>query len=84
MPETDDDAVRAIAAEIERYVAAHPGAADTAEGIQRWWLSGRLADEPAAVLTEALDALIARGVIARRTLPDGRTLYAASQGRRRP
>jgi hypothetical protein len=83
MPEADDRAVRAIAAEIERYVTAHPGAADTAEGIQRWWLSGHLADEPQAVLTEALEWLIARGLIAPATLPDGRVLYAAPRERRR-
>jgi len=82
MPEADEDAVRAIAAEIERYVEAHPGAADTAEGIQRWWLSHPLADESAAMVIEALDLLIARGVMASTTLPDGRALYAAPRARR--
>jgi len=78
---TDEHAVRAIAAEIERYVEAHPGAADTAEGIQRWWLSRQLADESAAMVADALADLIARGVMVSNTLPDGRTLYAAPRGR---
>jgi hypothetical protein len=82
MPEPDTDVVRAMVAEIARYLEAHPGAADTAEGIQRWWLSQQLADEPAATLSDALDALVARGVIASTTLPDGRTLYAAPRVRR--
>ena len=82
MPETDQDAVRAMAAAIERYLEAHPGAADTAEGIQRWWLSAEFADEPATMLTDALEVLVARGVIASTTLPDGRTLYAAPRARR--
>jgi hypothetical protein len=82
MPEADGDAVRAMVAEIERYLEAHPGAADTAEGIQRWWLSRQLADEPVAMLTDALDVLVAKGVIASTTLPDGRTLYAAPRVRR--
>jgi hypothetical protein len=81
MPDTRD-AVRAIAAEIEQYIALHPGAADTADGIQRWWLSRQLADESAAMLAEALVCLTDRGVIARTTLPDGRTLYAAPRRRR--
>ena len=81
MPETDEDAVRAIAAEIERYVLAHPEAADTVEGIQRWWLSRQLADESDARVARALDWLIARGVLATTALPDGRTLYGAPRRR---
>lgn len=30
--------VQGVAAAIRRYFEAHPQAADTAEGIQRWWL----------------------------------------------
>lgn len=79
----NEHGVRAIAAAIERYIEAHPGAADTAEGIQRWWLSRPLADESAAMLADALADLIARGVMVSNTLPDGRTLYLAPRGRAR-
>jgi hypothetical protein len=81
MPDTDSDAVRAIAAEIEQYIGLHPGAADTVEGIQRWWLSRQLADESTAMLAAALTWLTDRGVVARTTLPDGRTLFAAPRRR---
>ena len=42
----------------------------------------QLADQPAAMLNDALGELIARGVMASTTLPDGRALYAAPRPRR--
>jgi hypothetical protein len=84
MPETGEDTVRAIADEIERYIAEHPEAADTAEGIERWWLPPRLS-ERAALVAESLDGLVALGVIASLTLPDGRVLYMSPRSSaRRP
>lgn len=72
-----DDPTRALADEVQGYLHRHPEAADTAEGIQRWWL----ADGSAHALAEverALDRLVREGVLSRRLLPDGRLLYAAA------
>lgn len=74
----DDDRTRALAAELLRYVARHPDAADTAEGIWRWWLPPGTAEYRESDLPAALEWLAARGALVRTTLPDGRELFAAT------
>jgi hypothetical protein len=66
-----------IAREISDYVLLHPNASDTLEGVQRWWLPVS-ESAPAAVLELALDDLVARRVLSRRTLPDGRSIYSVN------
>lgn len=64
-----------IARELERYVDAHPAAADTVHGIARWWLAGP--EQPQVRDVEAaLAVLVRRGVLSRRLLPDGTPVYA--------
>jgi hypothetical protein len=71
---THDRGVEDIARELESYVERHPAAADTVAGIARWWLPP--VQPPLADVEAALDLLIHRGVLSRRALPDGHTLYA--------
>jgi DNA-binding MarR family transcriptional regulator len=73
----NDDPTRAIADEVLSYLARHPDAADTAEGIQRWWLADGGAYAPADV-EHALERLARGGAVTRRRLPDDRVLYAAA------
>ena len=71
-----DAEVEGIARELEHYVSLHPTAADTPDGIARWWLDR--AEQPALSRVEAaLEILVARGVFARETLPGGRAVYSA-------
>jgi hypothetical protein len=72
-----DDTIRAIAAEVLGYLTRHPDAADTADGIQRWWLVGGAA-YPLSDVEHALERLALDGAVMRRRLPDGRLLYAAA------
>jgi len=58
---------------IARYCAEHPNAADTVDGVRRWWLA-----DPARSLGEieaALDSLVERGLLDIRRLPDGTAIY---------
>ena len=72
-----DAEVEGIARELERYVSLHSTAADTPEGIARWWLDW--SEQPALNRVEvALELLVARGVLARRMLPDGKLIYACA------
>ncbi len=67
-----------ITAELRAYVALHPHAADTLQGVARWWLSVELGLEAAPGEIEvALVELEREGHVERRKLPDGTTLYAA-------
>ena len=55
----EDAAVALVAERILRYFDEHPNAADTAEGIRKWWLPPG-AEAP---VQAALDALVARGLV---------------------
>ena len=73
---SQEDSAQVIAHTIQQYLDANPDAADSAEGIRRWWLPPALAEESPETVEEALDRLVTAGVIQRRPLPDGRVLYA--------
>lgn len=76
--DTDADAeVEGIARELEQYVSLRPTAADTPDGIARWWLDRR--EQPALNRVEAaLELLVARGVLVRRLLPGGKFVYTGA------
>jgi hypothetical protein len=75
MPDEDERA-RAIAQEVETYLARYPEAVDSVDGIVRWWLPRLRLEEALADLERALGLLVKRGVLAKRQLPDGRWLYS--------
>jgi hypothetical protein len=78
-----DSEVEDIARDLEHYIALHPTAADTLGGIARWWLTRSAL--PALDLVEtALDALVGRGVLMRKPLPDGNFIYARAAPMPRP
>jgi hypothetical protein len=74
MPD-DHERARAIAQEVETYLARYPNAVDSVEGIVRWWLPRLRVEEAIADLERALDLLVEQGRLTRRQLPDGRWLY---------
>ena len=72
-----DEIVRAIA----RFIAANPYAMDSIDGIRSHWLAPGRYQASDAVLTEALERLLQRGVLQKLTLPDGGTIYGAGADR---
>jgi len=74
-----DDVVQIVAASLHDYIARHPDAADSIEGIRRWWLPSRVAAS-AADVQAALDCLVLAGVLSRRALPDRGMLYSRRRG----
>ncbi|MEO8007718.1 MAG: hypothetical protein ABI728_04250 [Betaproteobacteria bacterium] len=58
--------LQAIAREIERYLGANDGAADSAEGVRGFWLSPALRAAPLEHVIAALDRLEKRGLIEKR------------------
>jgi hypothetical protein len=73
--------VSAIARAIHRYVIAYPDAADTIEGIHRWWLTPPLHEEPEAYVEEAVAYLVANGTLRQTSLEDGRVIFSNAQRR---
>lgn len=60
---------------IERYLASHPQAADSLDGIVRWWLARQCYEEARAVAGEAVARLVDRGVMRVRRGPGRRAIY---------
>jgi hypothetical protein len=69
-----ENLVQRIAGEIERYCIAHPHARDTADGIS-WWVQLQRQAEIRDSVPEAIELLIARGVLVRRVAPGGTPLF---------
>ena len=76
---TDEGKLDLLADEIARYLAEHPAAADSAEGIRRWWLLRQRFDEAAEQVQRALDRLEATGQVKRQVLADGTVIYGAAE-----
>ena len=77
-------AVTRLEQAIQDYLAAHPNAADSVTGIQRWWLPEELAYVSVALLDAALANLVAHGVLREEHLPDGNIMFAPASKSPRP
>ena len=70
----DDSAEERCAFEqLLSYWQARPQAADTVEGIQRWWLGEAVVSR--MVLARVLDDLVRRGMVIGVTAADGRVRF---------
>lgn len=70
--------VRQVADLIENYLDNHPNAADTAEGIAKWWLplEGDVSD---LVIEQALNYLCSKSIVTRNNTSNGHTLYSGKK-----
>ena len=76
MSQQDESGLAPLSYEILSYLRAHPQAADTVDGIVEWWLPRQRHDEAVDRVQNALDELVARGLMEKTTLVDGTVLYA--------
>lgn len=77
MPENQqNEEILAVAEEIRNYLATHPNAADTVEGIVKWWLRRQRYEESVQKVQHALKYLSDQGVIKRTHTADGTVIYA--------
>ena len=71
--------------EIQRdllaYLGRYPEAHDTLEGIVEWWLLEQHVQKSSVVVKEALNALIAKGIVTEIRFPDGRIHYCLRAAR---
>ena len=74
---TRNETVRAILT----YLIEHEGAADTLEGIARWWILNEDLKRKMALIEDSLEYLLARGVLKKRLLPgSSNILYYVEKG----
>ena len=64
--------------EIMDYLAKHPFAADTAEGIALWWMKRQRYEASIKLVGLALEELTSRGLLEKTLLSDGAFLYCLS------
>jgi hypothetical protein len=76
MPEAN---VAEIARAIADYVGKNPQAQDTLEGIIQWWLSEVEHKPRVALIKQALDELVAGGVITAHKAKDAQILYRVAR-----
>ena len=67
--------IKRISEEIERYLRNHPKAADTLQGITKWWLANASIPIPVSQVEKALDWLIHHQVVDKGSLPDGGAVF---------
>ncbi len=72
-----------IAIQILSYLAAHPAAQDTVEGIAEWCLLEKRIRRPSTQVRRAVEQLQAEGLLAARTGTDGRARYRLNPRKRR-
>jgi hypothetical protein len=76
MRAVDEGLSENLAVEILDYLASHPLAADSAEGVARWWLGPARASVTQEQVDRALELLVLRGRMRHLTLTDGTVLYS--------
>lgn len=72
--------VTETAAAIERYLSSRPQAAETVEGIARWWLRRQRFEDSVEMVQRALDLLVRRGVVEQLSLSGGQPMYRKAPG----
>ena len=61
MVQEHDKHVLAVASEIQCYLRNHPKAADSGEGVLRWWLTKQRYEDSMDIVHKALELLVAAG-----------------------
>ena len=68
-----------VASEILAYLAHHPQASDTLEGIVEWWLLQQKIEYQTRVVRDALAELVERGFLVKEVMKDARIHYRATE-----
>jgi Fe2+ or Zn2+ uptake regulation protein len=75
------DATQKVAAKILRYLAEHPNAADTSDGILEWWLLKQSISDEERVVERALASLVEQKLICKVEAADARKHYRLNADR---
>lgn len=75
MSTSNGNAVVAAAEAIRRYLEVRPNAAETVEGVARWWLARQRHDDTVVLARQALDYLESQGQVVKFRLAGGKVMY---------
>lgn len=81
MAEFNDPEIRQIADQIESYLNNHPHAADTLEGITKWWLPGKRVEVSSVIVQQALNYLAAKSIVKAFVNLSGNSVYSSNKDR---
>jgi hypothetical protein len=81
MSEFNEYDVQKIADQIECYLKYHPNAADTIEGITKWWLPGQGIEASSVIVQQALDYLGSKLVIKCNANLSGNKVYSSNKAK---
>ncbi len=76
---SDSPTDEVLAESLRQYLQTHPRAADTLEGIAKWWLPQALQPKSLEEVEKALDDLVVQGVVKKTTTAAGMTIYSSAQ-----
>lgn len=71
----DEKEKERVAQEIERYLVSHPAAADSLEGVAKWWLTYQRYQDALVIVEEALEYLVASGRVVKTKNVGGTCIY---------
>ncbi|WP_031436555.1 hypothetical protein [Methylobacter tundripaludum] len=78
MPKFNDSDVKQIADQIECYLKKHPKAADTIEGITKWWLLEQGTEVSSLIVQQALNYLGSKSVVKCNNNHNGNKVYSSN------
>lgn len=70
-----------IADEIAAYLNTHQDAADTLEGVIKWWVLRQRIEEASEKVQSAIEYLCDKGIVKEVAMAGGEPIYAANKGR---
>jgi hypothetical protein len=79
MFEFNNSDVQQIADQIECYLKNHPNAADTIEGITKWWLPREGIQASNLIVEQALNYLGSKSVVKCNANPCGNKVYSSNK-----
>ncbi len=83
MVDGPDSRVLEAAMAIKRYLQSHPNAADSSEGVLRWWLARQRYDESVETVRQALEWLVTEGEVEKTETYGGGPVYSSASNQPR-
>jgi Fe2+ or Zn2+ uptake regulation protein len=75
----DYQEISSLVIELTEYFETHPNAADSLEGITKWWIKKKDPASSQASVLSALEYLCAEGIVVKTSGPAGNAIYSLAK-----